>query len=130
MRQVGPHEQGPGALERGQDLLVEVLTRVVFDKRLGIDADRRGDLLTQGVGNFLGLGSRAEDANEPSRIAAAARQTARLLPAVAEPYKAVDSRPVGAVEQPEIGRRPVSGKINVDLAASSSGRPAPEWPQR
>ena len=96
--------QRAGTIESGPDFLVEIFRGVVLDECRRIGPDRPGDLSAQVVGDFLGLGARTVDADKAGRIVAAAGQTARTMPALAESHEAVDLRPVGGVEEPEVCR--------------------------
>ena len=78
---------------------------MILDERGRVDADRLGDLGTQGIGDLLGLSVRSVNADESGRVATAAAQTPGRFPLVAEADEPRHLRPVGAVEQPEIRRR-------------------------
>ena len=102
--------RAPARSQCGADVLLQVIRGVVDDHRGGVGADGLRDLGAEGVGDLLGPGLRPVDADEPRGVAAAAGQSARGLPSGAEPDEPRHLRPVGAIEQPEVGRHTLVGE--------------------
>ena len=86
---------------------------VIFDQCDRGNAQHFGNLTAQSVGDGLGLRVRTVDADEAGSVATTRAEAARAVPTSAELDEFGHIAPIGAVEEPKVGRDARAGQDEV-----------------